>query len=75
MLKVEINAIYDENKEALRLKDLNVRRGRVVGRISLWLESVVISDNMANHRTIVIEFRISCAHGKGESITFEHNGQ
>lgn len=44
-LQVEINAIYDENREALRLKDLNVRRGRVVGRISLWLESVVISDN------------------------------
>ncbi|MCM1364522.1 MAG: DUF3732 domain-containing protein [Ruminococcus sp.] len=60
-LQVEINAIYDENKEALHLKDLNVRRGRVVGRISLWLESVVISDNMADRRAKLsdIESRIS----------------
>lgn len=60
-LQVEINAIYDENREALRLKDLNVRRGRVVGRISLWLESVVISDNMADRRDRLseIEFRIN----------------
>lgn len=60
-LQVEINAIYDENKEALRLKDLNVRRGRVVGRISLWLESIVISDNMADRRAKLsdIESRIS----------------
>lgn len=61
VLQVEINAIYDENKEALRLKDLNVRRGRVVGRISLWLESVVISDNMTDRRARLseIESRIS----------------
>lgn len=60
-LQVEINAIYDENKEALRLKDLNVRCGRVVGRISLWLESIVISDNMADRRAKLsdIESRIS----------------
>ena len=60
-LQVAINAIYDENKEALRLKDLNVRRGRVVGRISLWLESVVSSDNMTDRRARLseIESRIN----------------
>ncbi|MEN6325625.1 MAG: DUF3732 domain-containing protein [Syntrophomonas sp.] len=46
----EINAIYEENKEALHLKDLNARRARVIGRISLWLESVVISDELDDKR-------------------------
>ncbi len=45
-IQIEINAIYNENSEAIQIKDLNVRRGRVIGRISLWLESVDISDDM-----------------------------
>lgn len=39
-LRVEIDGIYSQNKEAERVKDLNSRRAKVVGRISLWLESV-----------------------------------
>ncbi|SET61756.1 Protein of unknown function [Natronincola peptidivorans] len=39
-LKAEIDGIYIQNKEAERVKDLNSRRARVIGRISLWLESV-----------------------------------
>ena len=60
-IQLEINAIYEENKEAIQLKDLNARRGRVIGRISLWLESVVISDGMDDKRTKLaeIESRIS----------------
>lgn len=54
-VRLEINAIYEENKEAIRLKDLNARRGRVVGRISLWLESVVISDGMGDKRAKLAE--------------------
>ncbi len=54
-IQVEINAIYDENKEAIQLKDLNARRGRVVGRISLWLESVVIADGMEDKRAKLLE--------------------
>ncbi|MCB5953349.1 DUF3732 domain-containing protein [Enterococcus sp. BWT-B8] len=50
VLQSEIIAIYRENKEAIRLKEINVRRGRVVGRISLWLESVVISEGIDNKR-------------------------
>jgi len=52
--KVKINAIYNENEEAFALKDLNTRRARVVGRISLWLESVVISDNLTNEKEELI---------------------
>jgi len=60
-VSIEIDAVYEENKEALRLKDLNARRGRVTGRISLWLESVIISDNMDDKRAKLteIEARIS----------------
>lgn len=40
-----INAIYKENEQAKRLKDLNIRKGRVLGRISLYLESKIeVSD-------------------------------
>lgn len=48
--QIEIEAIYNENKETIAFKDLNARRARVVGRISLWLESVVIKDDSASQR-------------------------
>lgn len=49
-IKIEIEAIYSENKEALEYKDLNARRARIIGRISLWLESVVIVDDLASKK-------------------------
>lgn len=51
----QINALYEENKEANQIKDINARRGRVIGRISLWLESVNIIDDMDEERTKLIE--------------------
>lgn len=48
--RIEIDAIYNENKETIAFKDLNTRRARIVGRISLWLESVVIKDDSAVQR-------------------------
>ncbi|MCA0397726.1 MAG: DUF3732 domain-containing protein [Bacteroidetes bacterium] len=35
-----ISALYNEQEKARRLRDLNLRRGKVIGRISLFLESV-----------------------------------
>lgn len=49
-IKIEIEAIYSENKEALEYKDLNARRARIIGRISLWLESVIIVDDLATKK-------------------------
>jgi hypothetical protein len=49
-LEIAINAIYNENEAALKLKDLNNRRSRIIGRISIWLESVVISDKTDDER-------------------------
>lgn len=56
-IQLEINAIYNENKEAIHLKDLNARRARVVGRISLWLESVVISDELDDKKAKLAEHK------------------
>ena len=54
--KKQIDGYYEENKAALEHRDLNVRRARVVGRISLWLESVNISDNTEKLREEVEKY-------------------
>jgi hypothetical protein len=45
-----IDALIKEEREASRLKDLNIRRGRVIGRISLWLESTSLTDTTSQLR-------------------------
>ena len=54
--KKQIDGYYEENKAALEHRDLNVRRARVVGRISLWLESVNMSDNTEKLREEVEKY-------------------
>ena len=39
-LKAEIDGLYKQEDERTQLRDINARRGKVVGRISLWIESV-----------------------------------
>lgn len=39
-IKSQIDGIYNKNISSSKIKDLNNRRSIVVGRISLWLESV-----------------------------------
>ena len=39
-LEAEIDGLYRQEEERARLRDINARRGKVVGRISLWIESV-----------------------------------
>ena len=39
-LEAQIDGWYQQEQERTLLKDLNVQRGKVVGRISLWLESI-----------------------------------
>lgn len=39
-LEAEIDGIYQQEDEQAKLRDLNARKGKVVGRISLWVESV-----------------------------------
>ncbi len=40
-----IEAIYREQEDALRLRNVNIRRGKTIGRISLFLESFEIVEN------------------------------
>lgn len=35
-----ISALYVENEKARTLRDLNIRRGKIIGRVSLFLESI-----------------------------------
>ena len=46
--KVEqsITALYTENEKARTLRDLNLRRGKIIGRISLFLESLSNTDEI-----------------------------
>lgn len=39
-LKNEIESIYQLENDAHKIKDLNTRKAKVIGRISLWLESI-----------------------------------
>ena len=56
-IQIAINAIYSENNEALKLKDLNARKGRVIGRISLWLETVRISEDIGSIKEDLIKIQ------------------
>lgn len=39
-LEIEIDGVYAQEDEKKKIRDINARRGKVIGRISLWLESV-----------------------------------
>lgn len=47
-IKSEIAGIYEEDSTASKLKDLYCRRAVVIGRISLWLESVKVLNDSSN---------------------------
>ena len=40
-LKAEIDGLYEQQDTVNQIKDLDARRAKVVGRISLWLESAI----------------------------------
>lgn len=39
IIDTSIRAIYKEKEEAQKLKDLNIRKGKIIGKVSLFLES------------------------------------
>ncbi|HEY8909250.1 MAG TPA: DUF3732 domain-containing protein [Desulfosporosinus sp.] len=47
-LKTEIDSIFTQNKDVISLRDLNTKRAKIVGRISLWLESVDLNDDTSS---------------------------
>lgn len=47
-IEKSISALYIENEQARTVRDLNIRRGKIIGRISLFLESVEGEDSTEN---------------------------
>lgn len=45
-----ISTIYKEQEQAKKLKNLNIRKGRVLGRISLYLESKIEINNFSQSK-------------------------
>ena len=43
-----ISALYLENEKARNIRDLNLRRGKIIGRVSLFLESVEVDREVGN---------------------------
>ena len=52
-LEAEIDGIYEAQECAQQIRDLNARRARVVGRISLWLESVENDVNSEKQELVI----------------------
>jgi hypothetical protein len=41
-IEKSITALYVENEKARTVRDLNIRRGKIIGRVSLFMESIVV---------------------------------
>ncbi|KUO76693.1 MAG: hypothetical protein APF81_11520 [Desulfosporosinus sp. BRH_c37] len=53
-LKLEIDSIFTQNQDGISLRDLNSKRAKIVGRISLWLESVDLNDDTSSKEDSII---------------------
>lgn len=47
-IEKSITALYVENEKARTVRDLNIRRGKIIGRVSLFMESIVIEQEREN---------------------------
>jgi energy-coupling factor transporter ATP-binding protein EcfA2 len=47
-IEKSISALYVENEKARTIRDLNLRRGKIIGRVSLFLESVSVEQETEN---------------------------
>lgn len=56
-IEKSISGIYKEKEQAQKFKDLNIRKGRVLGRISLYLESKVEINDFSDTRLKVNELK------------------
>jgi Protein of unknown function (DUF3732) len=62
----EIQALYEQESALARLRDADIARGRVVGRISLWLESVNQDNDLAElqGKVTAAEYKVADLDGK-----------
>ncbi|MBB6271439.1 energy-coupling factor transporter ATP-binding protein EcfA2 [Pedobacter cryoconitis] len=47
-IEKSISALYIENENARTLRDLNIRRGKIIGRVSLFMESIEVGEETEN---------------------------
>jgi hypothetical protein len=68
-----ITALYTEKENARTLRDLNIRRGRIIGRISLFLESLNLdtSKNSADSKIDLLRTEIKQLKDKTDSESTE----
>ena len=59
-IEKSISALYVENEKARTIRDLNLRRGKIIGRVSLFLESVTVEQDTENIDSKIknLQFRI-----------------
>ncbi len=55
--RAEIDGIFAHNDKANVFRDLMARRARVVGRISLWLDSMNSADNLPGKQATIIQLQ------------------
>ena len=68
-IEKSITALYVEDEKARTLRDLNIRRGKVIGRISLFLESIdtdIETENIVS-KIDNLKFRIKELENKVDS--------
>jgi hypothetical protein len=58
-IEKSISALYVENEKARTVRDLNIRRGKIIGRVSLFMESIVL-----DQETESIDSKIENLKGK-----------
>ncbi len=68
-IEKSITALYIEDEKARTLRDLNIRRGKVIGRISLFLESIDTNVEIENviSKIETLKFRIKELENKVDS--------
>lgn len=70
----DIESIHREDESAKKIRELNIRRGWVVGRISLWLESVSQIDETA-HLRLEVEAKRSEVQALEQELADEEKQQ
>lgn len=67
-----IHALYQKKEDSRKLRDLNIQRGKVIGRISLFLEKLQVNNNDNLDETIkALEKNIDTLQGKISKSTKE----
>ena len=67
-----IHALYQKKEDSRKLRDLNIQRGKVIGRISLFLEKLQVNNNDNLDETIkALEKKIDTLQSKISKSTKE----